>query len=49
MNELLEGIAADPRICLGKSCIRGTRIRVSLLLDFPASGASVEENYRQYR
>lgn len=43
MNELLSRIAVDPRICFGKPCIRGTRIWVSLILDFLASGATFEE------
>ncbi|MCP4702962.1 MAG: DUF433 domain-containing protein, partial [Gammaproteobacteria bacterium] len=32
-----------PNICFGKPCIRGTRIWVSLILDFLANGMSVEE------
>ncbi|MEE8392502.1 MAG: DUF433 domain-containing protein, partial [Anaerolineae bacterium] len=32
----------------GKPCIRGTRIWVSLLLDFLANGASVEEVLTEY-
>jgi len=43
MNEILSRIAIDPRVCFGKPCIRGTRIRVSLLLDFLASGATADE------
>ena len=39
MNELLTRIAVNPQVCFGKPCIRGTRIWVSLLLDFLASGA----------
>ena len=34
MNPLLERITIDPRICGGKPCIKGTRIWVSLILDF---------------
>ena len=48
MNPLLERISVDPNVCFGKPCIRGTRIWVSLLLDFLASGASVEELLDQY-
>jgi uncharacterized protein (DUF433 family) len=48
MNEILSRIAVDPRICFGKPCIRGTRIWVSLLLDFLASGASIEEILENY-
>jgi uncharacterized protein (DUF433 family) len=48
MNELLARISVDPQICGGKACIRGTRIWVSLLLDFLASGSSMEEILEQY-
>jgi uncharacterized protein (DUF433 family) len=48
MNEILSRIAVDPRICFGKPCIRGTRIWVSLLLDFLASGATIEEILENY-
>ena len=50
MNELLKRISIDPDICFGKPCIRGTRIWVSLILDFLASGmkeAEVLEDYPQ--
>jgi len=52
MNEILSRIAVDPQVCFGKPCIRGTRIWVSLLLDFLASGATIEEildNYPQLK
>jgi uncharacterized protein (DUF433 family) len=48
MNEILSRIAVDPRICFGKPCVRGTRIWVSLLLDFLASGATMEEILENY-
>ena len=48
MNDLLNRISVDPRICGGKPCVRGTRIWVSLLLDFLASGSSMEEILGQY-
>jgi len=38
----------DPQICFGKPCVRGTRIWVSLLLDFLASGAAIEEILENY-
>ena len=50
MNELLQRITIDPNVCFGKPCIRGTRIWVSLILDFLASGmkeAEVLEDYPQ--
>jgi uncharacterized protein (DUF433 family) len=48
MNPLLERISIDPNVCFGKPCIRGTRIWVSLLLDFLASGMTVEEILAEY-
>ena len=38
----------DPNVCFGKPCIRGTRIWVSLLLDFLADGTSVEGVLSEY-
>jgi len=46
MNEILSRIAVDPRICFGKPCVRGTRIWVSLLLDFLAAGATIERFWK---
>jgi uncharacterized protein (DUF433 family) len=48
MNPLLQRISIDPNVCFGKPCIRGTRIWVSLLLDFLASGMTVEEILTEY-
>ena len=48
MSPLLGRISVDPNICFGKPCIRGTRIWVSLILDFLASGDSIEEILEQY-
>ncbi|HZD55121.1 MAG TPA: DUF433 domain-containing protein [Anaerolineales bacterium] len=48
MNPILERISIDPNICFGKPCIRGTRIWVSLLLDFLASGMTPEEILEEY-
>jgi len=47
-EELLERISIDPNICFGKPCIRGHRIWVSLILDFLANGASVEDILQDY-
>ena len=33
-----ERIAADPKICHGKACIKGTRVMVSVVLDNLAAG-----------
>ena len=43
MEDLFNCISTDPNICFRKPCIRGTRIWVSLILDFLASGMSMRE------
>jgi uncharacterized protein (DUF433 family) len=48
VNPLLERISIDPNVCFGTPCIRGTRIWVSLILDFMANGMSVEEVLSEY-
>jgi len=47
-EKLLERISINPDICFGKPCIRGHRIWVSLILDFLANGASVEDILQDY-
>lgn len=50
MNPLLARISVNPQVCFGKPCVKGTRIWVSLLLDFVAAGTTFEailENYPQ--
>lgn len=47
-EELLGRISIDPNVCFGKPCIRGTRIWVSLVLDFLASGAGIPEVLENY-
>ena len=41
-------ISVDPQVCHGRPCIKGTRIWVSLILDFLAEDDSVEELLREY-
>lgn len=48
MNPLLERISINPNVCFGKPCIRGTRIWVSLILDFLANGMTMEEIIKEY-
>jgi uncharacterized protein (DUF433 family) len=48
MNPLLERIVIDPKICGGKPCIKGTRIWVSLVLDFLADGMTEAELLGEY-
>jgi uncharacterized protein (DUF433 family) len=45
---LLERISADPQVCHGKVCIKGTRIMVSVILDNLAAGVSSEEILKGY-
>ena len=47
-NELLNRISINPNVCFGKPCIKGTRIWVSLILDFLASGMSAEDILNEY-
>ncbi|HEY6321134.1 MAG TPA: DUF433 domain-containing protein [Thermoanaerobaculia bacterium] len=48
MTDWRERIVADPRICHGKPCIRGTRIMVSVVLANLADGLSVDEIIKEY-
>ena len=48
MNPLLQRISIDPQVCGGKPCIKGTRIWVSLMLDFLAEGMTEEELLAEY-
>ena len=48
MNPLLQRISVNPNICFGKPCIKGHRIWVSLILDFLASGKSIEQVLKSY-
>ncbi len=41
-------IISDPNICHGRSCIKGTRIMVSIILDNLAAGLSHEEIMDSY-
>jgi uncharacterized protein (DUF433 family) len=48
MNTLLDRISIDPEICGGKPCIKGTRLWVSLILDFLADGVTEAELLLDY-
>jgi len=48
MDKLLQRISLDPQICGGKPCIKGTRIWVSLILDFLVEGVSEAEILADY-
>ena len=47
-EELLSRISIDPAVCFGKPCIKGHRLWVSLILDFLAAGATIEELLEDY-
>ncbi len=47
-QELLERIACDPGVMVGKPVIRGTRLTVDYILNLLAHGASVEEILGEY-
>ena len=48
MESLLNRISVDPNVCFGKPCVRGTRIWVSLILDFIANEMSFDEILEEY-
>jgi len=41
-------ISADPRICHGKACIKGTRVMVSVILDCLAENMTEHEILQEY-
>lgn len=47
MSEL-HRITVDPKLCGGRPCIRGMRIRVKDILDLMAAGATREEILEDY-
>ena len=47
-HELLTRISIGANVCFGEPCIRGHRIRVSLVLDLLASGWTVRDLLEQY-
>ena len=47
-QQLLERIACDPGVMVGKPVIRGTRLTVDYILNLLAHGASVEEILEEY-
>lgn len=47
-EQLLERVTADPAICAGKPCIRGTRIYIAIILDALAEGLTPEEIIDHY-
>jgi len=43
-----ERISIDPNVCHGKPCIKGTRIMVSIILDYLSAGESQEAILEAY-
>lgn len=48
MENLLNRITSDPEICNGKPIIRGMRITVNTILDYLASGDSIDSILEAY-
>ena len=47
-QQLIGRVLADPRICGGRPCIRGTRIEIAIILDGLAEGLSPEQLIDHY-
>ena len=43
-----ERVTIDPEVCHGKPCIAGTRIMVSIILDYLSAGETAEDVLTQY-
>jgi uncharacterized protein (DUF433 family) len=41
-------ISVEPSICHGKACIKGTRVLVSVILDYLAAGETPERILQSY-
>lgn len=48
-QQLMERIALNPAVMMGKPVIRGTRLTVEYILDLLAHGATVSEILDEYR
>jgi uncharacterized protein (DUF433 family) len=46
--EWKDRISIDPKVCHGKPCIKGTRIMVSIILDYLQAGESTQAILKQY-
>lgn len=47
-QEIFNRITVDPGICHGKPCIKGTRIYISIIIDWLASGSTFEDILNAY-
>lgn len=41
-------ITADPAVCGGEACVKGTRVPVYVVLDFLGAGDSIEDILKEY-
>ena len=41
-------ILIDPNVCHGKPCIKGTRIMISIILDYLQAGEDIDNILEQY-
>lgn len=48
MNDQLERITIDPRICHGKPVVRGLRYPVEMLLELMSAGMTLDEILADY-
>jgi uncharacterized protein (DUF433 family) len=48
MEDWKRRISVNPRVCHGQACIRGTRIMVSVVLDYLAEGLSKQDILEDY-
>lgn len=48
-QQLLERITLDPKVMVGKSVIKGTRLSVKYILNLLAHGATVTEILEEYK
>ena len=48
MSNWEQRIVSNPQVCHGKTCVRGTRIMVSVILDNLAEGLSPDEIVVEY-
>lgn len=47
-TDFFERISVDSKICHGKPCIKGTRIMVSIILDYFKAGETTATILKQY-
>lgn len=46
--EWKDRISINPKVCHGKPCIKGTRIMVSIILDYLKAGDSTKKILKEY-